>query len=356
LNHRTWAIRNGSQSIRLLRTTEKKLAGHFANRIARIVEVAQGSQHDGLSLGNLRLFSFCKSKRTKVTMSQLKFLETPGMKRKLFRVIVYSIVGSYLLFCAHFHIWQEWYLLDPKNDPTDMIPSKYEGQGTPFTLPKTKDDDGEIHYRRYTTTIMPIKGTVFYLHGNRGDMDRCECEIDFLLDRGYDVWTMDYRGFGDSIGTMSESALKEDASQVYAKIKRRDLEKPLIVWGRSFGSGVAASVAAEALADDKPDLLILETPYWSLVDLAQQKCPILPSQLFRYELPVHEFLKSAGCPIHLIHGTRDEKINANASDRLLELKSESIEIQGHSIMGGMHNLRNDRSIVDFEEKVDSILK
>ncbi|MEO8269669.1 MAG: alpha/beta fold hydrolase, partial [Aureliella sp.] len=135
-------------------------------------------------------------------------------------------------------------------------------------------------------------------------MDRCECEIDFLLDRGYDVWTMDYRGFGDSIGTMSEKALKEDASRVYANIIPRDLEKPLIVWGRSFGSGVAASVAAKA--DDKPDLLILETPYWSLVDLAQQKCPILPSLLFRYELPVHEFLKSAGCPIHLIHGTRDD--------------------------------------------------
>ncbi|MEZ6134960.1 MAG: alpha/beta fold hydrolase [Pirellulaceae bacterium] len=233
-----------------------------------------------------------------------------------------------------------------------MTKSDYEGQGTPFTLPKVAGDDGVVHYRRYTTA-KPLKGTVFYLHGNRGDMDRCECEIDFLLDRGYDVWTMDYRGFGHSIGTMSENALKEDASRVYGKINPRDPEGPLIIWGRSFGSGVAASVAAKA--DQKPDLLILETPYWSLIDLAQQKCPIIPSVLFRYKLPVHEFVKSAGCPVHLLHGTRDEKINANASDRLLELKSNSIEIKGHSIMGGMHNLRNARTILDFEEKVDSIL-
>lgn len=271
-------------------------------------------------------------------------------------MILYALVGSYLAFLAHFSIWQEEYFLQPTENPTDMKPSAYEGQGTPFTLPKTMGDDGEIHYRQYTTTRMPIEGTVFYLHGNRGDMDRCECEIDFLLDRGYDVWTMDYRGFGDSIGTMSEKALKEDASRVYASIIPRDFEKPLIIWGRSFGSGVAASVAAEAKADDKPDLLILETPYWSLVDLAQQKCPILPSILFRYELPVHEFLKFAGCPIHLIHGTRDAKINANASDRLLDLKSNSVDVKGHSIMGGMHNLRNDITIADFDEKVDSILK
>ena len=289
-------------------------------------------------------------------MSFLKSLKNPLTRRKIYRVILYAIVGSYFAFLAHFSIWQEGYLLEPDKDPTDMTKSDYVGQGTPFTLPKTMDDDGEIHYRRYTTLKMPIKGTVFYLHGNRGDMDRCECEIDFLLDRGYDVWTMDYRGFGDSIGTMSEKALKEDASRVYAEINRPDLGKPLIVWGRSFGSGVAASVAAAAKADDKPDLLILETPYWSLVDLAQQKCPIIPSRLFRYKLPVHEFLKSAGCPIHLIHGTQDEKINANASDRLLKLNSKSIDVKGHSIMGGKHNLRNDTTFSDFEEMVASILK
>lgn len=285
-----------------------------------------------------------------------KSLKRPATRRRIYRVILYVLVGSYLAFLAHFSIWQEEYFMEPAKDPTDMTESDYKGQGTPYTLPKVAGDDGVVHYRSYTTAVMPIKGTVYYLHGNRGDMDKCECEIDFLLDRGYDVWTMDYRGFGYSSGTRSEKALQEDASHVYAKISCRDPEKPLIVWGRSFGSGVAASVAAKAADDQKPDLLILETPYWSLVDLAQQKCPILPSILFRYHLPVHEFVKSAGCPIHLIHGTRDAKINANASDRLLELKSSTIEIKGHSIMGGMHNLRNDRTIVDFEEKVDSILK
>jgi alpha-beta hydrolase superfamily lysophospholipase len=290
-------------------------------------------------------------------MSFLESLKTHSKKRKTLRVAFYAIFGSYLVFLAHFYIWQEWYLLEPKKDPTDMIASTNKGQRDSFTLPKIQGDDAEVHYRRYLTSIIPSKGTIFYLHGNKGDMDRCEFQIDLFLDRGYDVWTMDYRGFGKSVGTMSETALKDDAFRVYSQIIPRDPEKPLIIWGRSFGSGVAAFVAAELVANRKPQLLVLETPYWSLVDLGQQKCPIIPSVLFRYRLPTHEFLKSAGCPVHLLHGTRDEKIHSSASDRLLEFcKSNLIDAKGHSIMCGMHNLRNEKTISDFEEKVASILK
>jgi len=288
-------------------------------------------------------------------MSPLKSLKTICKKRKIILVGLLALIASYLVFCADFYIRQESYLFEPKKDPTDMSESTHKGRGKEFTLPKIQGDDREIHYRIYTTATMPSKGTVLYLHGNRGDMDRCEFEIDFLIDRGYDVWTMDYRGYGESLGTVSERALKEDAKAIFDKIADEDSAKPIIIWGRSFGSGVAASVAAAA--DHKPEMLILETPYWSLVDLVRQKCPIIPSVLFRYELPIHEFLMSAGCPIHLIHGTQDEKIHSNASDRLLELcKFNSIDVKGHSIMCGMHNLRNKKTIDDFEEKAASILK
>ena len=66
---------------------------------------------------------------------------------------------------------------------------------------------------------------------------------------------------------------------------------------------------------------------------------------------------SANCPIHLIHGTMDEKVPSDSSDRLLELcKSNSIDVKEHSIMCGMHNLRDKKTIAEFEEKVASILE
>ena len=256
---------------------------------------------------------------------------------------------------SHVFICIDAVLFEPHIDPTDMRVSKHKGEGKEFTLPKIQGDDGEIHYRKYIRTSLPSKGTVFYLHGNRGDMDRCEWEIDFLIDRGYDVWTMDYRGYGDSQGTMSESALKADAKAVFNKMAEEDSTKPIIIWGRSFGSGVAAAVASAA--EGKPKMLVLETPYWSLVQLVRQKCPIIPSVLFRYELPTHEYVMSANCPIHLIHGTMDEKVPSDSSDRLLELcKSNSIDVKEHSIMCGMHNLRDKKTIAEFEEKVASILE
>ena len=91
-------------------------------------------------------------------MSFVKSLKSPSTRRRIYRVILFALVGSYLAFLVHFSICQEGYFLEAEKDPTDMKPSTYAGQETPFTLPKTMGDDGEIHYRRYMTTIMPIKG------------------------------------------------------------------------------------------------------------------------------------------------------------------------------------------------------
>jgi pimeloyl-ACP methyl ester carboxylesterase len=181
-------------------------------------------------------------------------------------------------------------------------------------------------------------------------MDKCEWEIEFFLELGYDVWTMDYRGFGNSSGTSSESALIEDAAAVYWQITKqfKVQEESLVVWGRSLGSGVAASVAAR----NKPRMLVLETPYWSLVDVVRQKHPYIPSILFRYRLPSHEYLESVDCPIHLIHGTQDETIPFNSSERLaMHCEESNRRANGHAIMCGKHNLRTCEEFAEISNKI-----
>ncbi|RPI68574.1 MAG: alpha/beta hydrolase, partial [Geobacteraceae bacterium] len=267
-----------------------------------------------------------------------------------------------LVFCAQFCIFQEWYLFEPDVDPQGYEEKKLVYKPYELSIPPEEGGEATVHYRRYATTAAPRNENIFYLHGNKGNMDLCEFEIEFMLSLGYDVWTMDYRGYGKSKGKISEAALEKDAKAVYDRIAAEIGAESIVIWGRSFGSGVAASVAAAsaqvaASAQKKPKMLVLETPYWSLIDLAWQKWAIIPSVLFRYELPINKFLMSADCPIHLIHGTLDEKIPFNSSERLLDLcKLNSIEVKGHSIMCGMHNLRDKNTIEDFEEKAASILK
>lgn len=117
----------------------------------------------------------------------LKSLKITNMTRKVLRLSLFTIVAAYLGFCANFYFRQEAYLFEPLKEPTGMRVSNHKGLGKEFTLTKREGDDGEIRYRKYITPTEPSSGTVFYLHGNRGDMDKCEWEIDFLIDCGYDV-------------------------------------------------------------------------------------------------------------------------------------------------------------------------
>ena len=280
-------------------------------------------------------------------MSALKSPERTLRCRRILRASVCALVVLYLAFCTDFRLRQELYLLEPNADPTGGSPSGLKE--VEFVLPVRGTE--EIHYRRYFTTSMPSKGTIFYLHGVKGNMDKCEWEIEFMIKLGYDVWTMDYRGYGASVGPISEFALKEDAKAVFDKLQENDSPNAVVIWGRSFGSGVAASVAAAARK--KPTMLVLETPYWSLVDAVRQRHPYLPPVIFKYELPTYKFLESASCPIHLIHGTQDEKIPSNSSDRLLNhCHDKGIQAMGHSVMCGKHNLRG---LAEFERIAASIL-
>lgn len=279
-------------------------------------------------------------------MSVQKSHKTKSSIRKIVRASLFPF-ATYLAFCVHFFVSQESYLLEPNANPTGGRLSQLQGEEFVLAI----RDEAQIHYRQYLTTVAPSKGSVFYLHGNKGNMNKCEWEIEFLIEHGYNVWTMDYRGYGESVGRISELALKEDAKAVFNKMTEKDSAEPVVLWGRSFGSGIAASVAAEAT--QKPRLLVLETQYWSLVDAVRQKHPYLPPMAFRYELPTHRFLKSASCPIHLIHGTRDEKISPNSSDRLYDLcQAEGIKVTGHSVMCGKHNLRG---MAEFKRITASIL-
>ena len=67
----------------------------------------------------------------------------------------------------------------------------------------------------------------------------------------YDVFTLDYRGFGDSTGEPTEDGLIKDARFVYDWLQRMtDGRRKIYIWGQSLGSAVACQLAAR-LSDDE---------------------------------------------------------------------------------------------------------
>jgi fermentation-respiration switch protein FrsA (DUF1100 family) len=109
-----------------------------------------------------------------------------------------------------------------------------------------------------------------------------------------------------------------------------------IIYGRSLGTALAAGLAA----DIEPDLTILVSPYWSMIELARLHYAHLPVWLLRYPLRTYEDLARIRGPVLLIHGDRDPLIPIDQSVRLVVVaRSAHLE----RIEGAAHN-----DIQDFD--------
>ena len=219
----------------------------------------------------------------------------------------------------------------------------------PFSVPFEEiwiESDGvKVH-----TVLFPKEdpdGVVLYFHGNAGSLREWgTLHTDFDA-HPYDLWIMDYRGFGKSEGKLtSEAVLHADALKMWEAAKQRYPDKEVIIYGRSIGTGVASALAAK----HPPKLLILETPYYNLPDLVKQIAPWAPPFLLRYRLMNDQYITNQPFPIHLIHGDRDALIPVSSSERLSTLGDH---IEFHLIKGAEHN--NVPSFRRYHEVLGSLL-
>ena len=212
---------------------------------------------------------------------------------------------------------------------------------------KTEDDAilNAIHFKTENS-----KGVILYFHGNAGDLSRWGLIAEYFVKQQYDVFIMDYRTYGKSTGTLSEKVLYEDAQLCYDHLLKNYKASDITLYGRSLGTGIAANVASK----NNSKQLILETPYYSMVDVAEYRFPIFPVKyLLKYKFPTFKFIKNVQCRIAIFHGTDDGVVPFESGkklyDELTEKKAEFIQIDG-----GNHN-----NLIDFEEyrkRIESLLK
>ena len=240
--------------------------------------------------------------------------------------ILASIVSIYLIVSILMYAFQEKVMFFP-----EKLTAEYQYQ--------YENEFEEINFKiNEKATINALlfkavrsKGIVYYLHGNAGSLKNWGIVAGQFVEMGYDVLIMDYRGYGKSTGKISERALFSDAQHIYNYIKKKYNENQIIVYGRSIGTGIAAFIASE----NEPEKLILESPYFSMADLAKNTFPLIPSFLIRYPLRTYEYIKSTTCPVYIFHGTNDEFIPYKSSLKLKELFKKGDEL--FLIQGGHHN-------------------
>ncbi|MGH8129518.1 MAG: alpha/beta hydrolase, partial [Steroidobacteraceae bacterium] len=86
----------------------------------------------------------------------------------------------------------------------------------------------------------------------------------------HSLYLVNYRGYGGSTGSPSESGLTADAIAFYDHLRPRHPEISVI--GRSLGAGVAVQLASVR----EVDRLVLVTPFDSLVNVARAHFSYIP--------------------------------------------------------------------------------
>ena len=186
------------------------------------------------------------------------------------------------------------------------------------------------------------RGVIFYLHGNAGSLKSWGSVAKLYTDLNYDIFIIDYRGFGKSGGSISgEEQLHEDMQIAYNKMKETYKEEDIIVLGYSIGTGLAAKLAAE----NSPKLLILQAPYYSFKEMMSSQY-FFPSFILRYKFRTDKFLQQCHCPVVIFHGDKDAVINYKSSLKLKEEFKGKIQLiilegEAHNGITENENYRNE---------------
>ena len=119
---------------------------------------------------------------------------------------------------------------------------------------------------------------------------------------GYDIVTLNYRGYVDSSGKPSEKALYADALAQYDAFGKG---KEVIVVGRSLGTGIATYVASQREVKG----LVLITPYDSILSIAKQMYPYFPiDMLLKHPFESVKYIPHVKAPISIFEVENDTMI------------------------------------------------
>ena len=174
------------------------------------------------------------------------------------------------------------------------------------------------------------KGVFLYLHGNKGNIRGSVYQCRKLLNRGLDIFIIDYRGYGKTEGSpVNDRQVLEDANKAYAYLKQHYEEKNIYVIGYSLGTGMASYIASQ----NTPAQLILVAPFTSLTDIKNSFLWMFPDFLLKYKLDNERHLANTDVPVTIIHGTEDQVVDYGFSQKL---KVRYPEIELVSVSGQSH--------------------
>jgi uncharacterized protein len=219
--------------------------------------------------------------------------------RRMTIIIVLTVLTLYLGATATLYALQRTILFAGAGGPAIPLPPA-DSPYRPWTIDLPGGQSLLLWRGKPSAKGMPV---VVFFHGNGSQTsDFAELGERFQA-RGWGVVLAAYRGYSGNAGSPSETSVMEDARAILTALG--DPGGPIILWGHSLGSGVAARMAAEG----RGAALVLEAPYTSVANLAAQRYPIFPVRLLiRDPFDTQALVPLINVPVLVFHSDDDPVI------------------------------------------------
>lgn len=211
-----------------------------------------------------------------------------------------------------------------------------------------------VRIRGWFLPAQQAKGVLLFFHGNAGNISHRLDSLAIFHRLGLSTLIIDYRGYGESEGRISEQGTYLDAEAAWRYLTETKGIEPneIVIFGRSLGGAVAANLAVRT----SPAGLILESVFSSVPDMAAQLYPVFPVRLLaRYQYDVKKAVQNITCPVLVIHSPDDEiipfangvKVYEAAAQPKTFLKIGGGHNDGFLVSGDIYRQGLERSILSF---------
>jgi len=206
------------------------------------------------------------------------------------------------------------------------------------------------------TSPLEARGTVVHMHGNAQNMTAQWQFVQWVPQRGYNVFVFDYRGYGQSHGMPEPKGVFEDAVAALDYLRARSDIDPnkLFVFGQSLGGMIA--IASVGASQKGVRAVLAEAPFHSYTALADDRTPGEGQLVDPAYCATTYVARLSPIPLLLIHGTNDKVVPYSHSEMLLAEAGEPkrlVTVEGGQhldIMSERYGTKYQNLMVDFFEQ------
>ena len=187
-----------------------------------------------------------------------------------------------------------------------------------------------------------IEGIVYFLHGNAQNISWHYHSVRWLLDAGYAVYAIDYRGYGRSTGVADIPQVYDDIGAGFRWLSAQPQfvqattdEKPRVLFGQSLGASLGFNwLAREQAAQEMFTHMIADSGFSRFSTVARETANNhWLTWLFQYpakwflsdERNPEQSISTLTLPILLVHSEDDTVVGYHHSEVLLSAGGEQVQ-------------------------------